>query len=200
VAYPASGTPGSDCGARDAAEAGVVRFAEVRERVVARGVAVRPAAERGFAADRAGLELALAAERDAVDSAAAPDPGFDRADARGAGWPPAVALALGFAAARERARAGVSVGASAAGGDAAGVARLVLRRAGRVRGRLVSTSRSLPLPEDSLGGMARFLPIRSRSVARDPKRSGVVAVSGGAAVATVACTRRPLPRRTSAIS
>src|SRR6478672_992570 len=39
-----------------------------------------------------------------------------------------------------------------------GRSRLALRRAGRVRGRLVRTSRSVPLASLSLGGMARLCP------------------------------------------
>jgi hypothetical protein len=62
------------------------------------------------------------------------------------------------------ARAGVSL-ALAASGAAGGVApragrsRFALRRAGRVRGRLVRTSRSFPFDPGSLGGMSGFLPI-----------------------------------------
>jgi hypothetical protein len=74
------------------------------------------------------------------------------------------AAAPGVAAAFAFARAGVSLGAAAAAASAgaaprAGRSRLALRRAGRVRGRLVSTSRSLPLDPGSLGGMSGFLPI-----------------------------------------
>ena len=73
------------------------------------------------------------------------------------------AAGFGLLAALALARAGVSVAAAAAG--AAGVApragpsRFALRRAGRERGRLVRTSCSLPFDPESLGGMARFLPI-----------------------------------------
>jgi hypothetical protein len=135
--------------------------------------------------------------------------GFDRAagavfvrdGARRGGWAPAVAAGFGLAAARERARAGVSDGAVAApGASGAGVARLALRREGRVRGRLVRTSRSLPSPEESLGGMARFLPIGSRGAARGPRHRERDAVSTGAVLATVASERRAMPCHASAIS
>ena len=76
---------------------------------------------------------------------------------------------LAVADARARERAGVSAEAAASGaGDGAaappdaGPARLALRRAGRVRGRLFRTSRSSFFGEPSLGGMARLLPIHSR--------------------------------------
>jgi hypothetical protein len=74
------------------------------------------------------------------------------------------AAGFAFAAAVAFARAGVSL-AAAASGTAGGVApragrsRFALRRAGRVRGRLVRTSRSVPFDPGSLGGMSGFLPI-----------------------------------------
>jgi hypothetical protein len=88
--------------------------------------------------------------------------------------PDAFAGDAAFGDAFALARAGVSVAAAAAGASGgvaprADPARLALRRAGRVRGRLVSTSRSLPFDPESLGGMARFLPIPSRRALRRPK-------------------------------
>src|SRR5690349_6814401 len=71
-------------------------------------------------------------------------------------------VVVGLAAARAFARAGVSLAPVAAGAPArAGRSRLALRRAGRVRGRLVRTSRSLPLASESVGGMARLCPMPS---------------------------------------
>jgi hypothetical protein len=154
---------------------------------VARGGEVRPAAARGvaFARDADGLDPP-AAFAFAVRAPVAA--GFERAARRG-GSPPGVAEGFGLAAARERARAGVSAGLSAAGD--AGVARFALRRAGRVRGRLVRTSWSLPSPEESLGGMARFLPIGSPGAVRGPRHRPAGAVSAGASLATVASDGAP---------
>jgi hypothetical protein len=66
-----------------------------------------------------------------------------------------------LAAAFAFARAGVSLGAAAGAASAgaaprAGRSRFALRRDGRVRGRLVSTSRSSPFGPESLGGMSGF--------------------------------------------
>jgi hypothetical protein len=135
VAYPAGGTAGS--------------FAAAAV-VAARGVLVRAGRLRLAGAGLA-RELGAFALRALVLDAAA------RLGRCAAGF--------GFAAAFAFARAGVSLGAAAAAAASAGAApragrsRFALRRAGRVRGRLVSTSRSLPFDPGSLGGMSGFLPI-----------------------------------------
>jgi hypothetical protein len=128
----------------------------------------------------------FAPEAFAVDAAFGDDAAFAGA-ARFGRW----AAALGFAAAFALARAGVSLAAAAAGASGgvaprAEPARLALRRAGRVRGRLVSTSRSLPFDPESLGGMARFLPIPSRRALRRPRLRRTRFVSADGPVATVA--------------
>src|SRR5262249_42723775 len=79
------------------------------------------------------------------------------------------------------------VAPTADAGVRAAPSRLALRRAGRVRGRLVRTSRSSPLALESLGGMARLLPIRSRAPAQASKHRRARIVSVGRLVATVAC-------------
>jgi len=71
-----------------------------------------------------------------------------------------------------------------------GRSRLALRRAGRVRGRLVRTSRSVPLASLSLGGMARLCPKSSGPPAGASKDRRARTVSAPHLVATVAVTRR----------
>jgi hypothetical protein len=128
-----------------------------------------------------------------------------------------------LAEARAFARAGVSL-AAAAGGASGGVvpapapeafgpspgvvraaacvvrSRLALRRAGRVRGRLVRTSRSVPLASLSLGGMARLCPKPSGPPATEPRHRRAGAVSAALPVATVAGIAALTPHRIDAIS
>jgi hypothetical protein len=99
-------------------------------------------------------------------------------------------------AALARERAGVSAGAAGLAAPAGALSapaagpRLALRRAGRVRGRLVRTSRSLPLAEESLGGMARLLPIPSGKTGLRPKAETDGVVSCRSQAATVLAGRR----------
>jgi hypothetical protein len=134
------------------------------------GFARELAAALGFFAPDARADPDDFADPDAAD----PDFGGADADAARFGRCAAVAADLGLAAARAFARAGVSLAAAAAGASGgvaprAGRSRLALRREGRVRGRLVSTSRSLRFDPESLGGMARFLPILSWSAPHPPR-------------------------------
>ena len=139
VAYPAGGTTGSSARPLDADGTP----AAARDRAVVR--CRRPAAARGLAGARfgalrspavaglRGLAAGRAAEAFARARAGAP------AGAAGGGAAGGVASSAGPAPAGGGAISGAG---PAAAGD--GVSRLALRRAGRVRGRLVRTSRSLP--------------------------------------------------------
>ena len=102
------------------------------------------------------LAPAVARPRERVGVSAAADPVPRERERERAGGS-AAAAASGVAAAAASGAAGVD----AAPPDA-GVARLALRRVGRLRGRLFRTSRSPFFGEPSVGGMARLLPIRSR--------------------------------------
>ena len=157
----------------------VVAGAAVRARAVVAAFA-RGAAGFGFARDAAGFGFA----RDAAGF------GFAR-DATAFGVARTVAAVSGAEGVPGDPVAGELPGADDAAPPARpGRSRLALRRAGRVRGRLVRTSRSVPLASLSLGGMARLCPNTSGPPAGAPKHRRVRTVSAPHLVATVAGTRR----------
>jgi len=172
VAYPAGGTADSagTLAALAAAAVGLEAargFAAVRDREAVVALA-RGEAAFGFALAAVALGPVLAAAS-----------GFGVPVASGAGEVP------GDAVGRELRDA-----VEAAPAARPGRSRLALRRAGRVRGRLVRTSRSVPLASLSLGGMARLCPNTSGPPAGAPKHRRVRTVSAPHLVATVAGTRR----------
>jgi hypothetical protein len=164
---PASGDVAAVTGGEAVSAGAAAVVAAGRRRGAERGFDAVRAADLGFAfdEDEDEDEDALVVRDEAPLLALDPD-----ARARGAELAFLAAGALELAAdARPRERAGVSEAAAASGAFGveaapadAGLARLALRRAGRVRGRLFRTSRSPSFDESSLGGMARLLPIHSR--------------------------------------